>query len=476
MAKVKYNTNRGFNPLNASVLGILAGKNINGNLTYSNLLGSWSTVSASVALSGDNVTYTSSSTSGYAYQDIAVTPGNQYVISSTLVTISTGGNTSIDIVDGSDTYTKTLTTSDSLSISIIPVNSTIRIKLYNASVGDSTYNNLLFYAGIHDYASTNGLKPVNTVAVASIQTGSENYKYDMTSGYIIQDYYNSDLDFLTTNTKEHCYVGWVNIPSSITSGTILHRGFTSGSDFKLSLSAGKLVYSISDDSSTYDTVTSTVVINDGVDHLVSCVLRNVLIGTASEKQVLEIWIDDALDNYITVSNATNILTNGSAKLTLGNNYAASDALGGGYLWQWRASSVAPTSGIIHQVFTDELEMIKEYSVFRLYGSEYEIIIRYSALDERFENIQSRDRSYGRAQQSVVFNEGRSWSISTIKVKNPSIIRSEYVDFLKSTINATKFQFALDDRYTYAYTDNIDFTPAREGKLEYFTYSFNITEA
>jgi len=483
MPSVTYTSKKGMKQLGTEVLTALANTKAYTLTDTSRLVGgSWSGVNATIVDTGD-IEVTSTAAGGYATRTITgLTIGNTYILVCNLI-VTSGGNGTLRAL-GTDIDVSETLSSGVLSITIVADATTLEIRLENAAIGVNDFTNIIVEDGILDYStSSNGLQVTGSVIASEVATGSEliGFSNFSNSNYIRQDYINTELNYEQTDTQDFYYVGWVKLSTTVTSGTIFAREFTSGSRMLLDISSTSLRFRVSDDFANFDTAEYTSGISDNKWHFIACIYRTVFKDTGSEKAVMELWVDTSLVATINVTNATNILINNNARLTFGNNYVANDALTNGALAMWKSAPYAPLYAEIDTIYQNEKTMFKPYTIFRSYGEIYNLDIRYTNLDRSYDMPQARERSIGRKQVSTVSNDGQTWSITTIPLNKDNTQLDTYTHLLDSVLDGSLLTFdargSISDPYdpVNAYLVETSYQEARHAKTEYYSLSFSFIE-
>lgn len=288
---------------------------------------------------------------GFAYQDIACSVGDVFVIS---VERTSGSGTALRVGStsgGNQLYDTTLAAGVT-TITVVATTTLISVGFRGSSNGSTTTIDNVSVKLADDDRSTadNGLIVNGTVTRSAVATGAELVGY---SGFSVSNYleqpYNSDLDF---GTGDFCVMGWLK--TSGTNGVIFSRRdlASSGAEILLYVDAsGFLECVIVGAVSNSDTVKSPQEVNTDAWVFVAAfkdadrLVVSVNGVEVNEKQGLT--ISGGLDNASAVSRV-GLRTNGFNPMN-------------GSLALVRISSTAPTADQIKEIYEKELALFQENS-------------------------------------------------------------------------------------------------------------------
>ena len=196
----------------------------------------------------------------------------------------------------------------------------------------------------------------------------------------LQEPYSSDLDF---GTSEWNVSAWVNIPTgNAAAGMIAERNYSSGAYFTLGITSANYVTATAYDGTTNRTVTTSAAYNTGVMLKARAVYR--LDGS------LSIMVN-GVQVAVTYGNPLLTLTNTSAVLTIGNNYALTAPFPGS-IALLKLSATAPTPDQSVWMYEQEKHLFRDGANCLLPDSGSIVDLTYDEVTDKWVAVSATNES------------------------------------------------------------------------------------
>lgn len=216
------------------------------------------------------------------------------------------------------------------------------------TAGTSTIDNVSCRLAVPDRSSKGkGLIPVGTLSRTAVAAGADMVAF---SGFGAANYLeqpaNADLDF---GTADFCLQGWVRNTSATTDEEILERRGASGAWYRVAVNntSGAIRLQLNDGTNLVSFQGTSSLATSTWTHF-ACVRRG---------SVAEIWVNGVRESTASVSGLST-LTNTSAILRVGVNYALTSDGSANSLCMFRTAAYAPTPAQIARMYRDELPLFQ----------------------------------------------------------------------------------------------------------------------
>lgn len=315
---------------------------------------------------------------------------------------------------GTSTHVRAFTTASSTATQTFDVNIT------TARLADEDFS-----------GNGKGLQHFGSLSKVIAATNSTTVLYGgfSASNYLGQGY-NSALDMATTMH----IAGWFKTTNAATEESIIARLFYSGA---LSGSAiyvhkdtdGKIKLRVTDDAGvTYDTVSTTSTVYDGLYHKFDAVMTG---------GILSMYLDGYLEAMFTMTAALGSLANALATLTIGiRNGVSLPWLGS--LAGVRIGTVAPTAAQVKTMHEDEAYLFKIDSLFTVNGQSYSLDLVTASYPRSRPVIRNTQKSLSGFPESLRHREEVTYDVTTTPITGLDIIKTRR--FLRNVDNAQPFVF------------------------------------